>query len=145
MDEVTNQLSILLADTYALYLKTQNYHWHVKGAQFKALHELFESQYRELAEAIDEVAERILILGHKAPASFSEFNQLKRVKDGNSSLSANEMVKELAHDHGTLIKDLNKSLKIAQDQVDEGTVVLLSDRIAAHEKARWMLSASFEA
>ncbi|WP_131782223.1 Dps family protein [Legionella gresilensis] len=145
MKEVISQLSILLADTYALYLKTQNYHWHVRGPQFKALHELFENQYQELAEAVDEVAERILILGHKAPATFNEFNRLKRVKDGDSSLSANEMVKELAQDNGTLIKDLNQSLKIAQDQADEGTVTLLSDRIAAHEKARWMLAASADA
>ncbi|STX29524.1 starvation-inducible DNA-binding protein [Legionella beliardensis] len=145
MKDVISQLSILLADTYALYLKTQNYHWHVKGAQFKALHELFERQYQELAEAVDEVAERILILGHKAPATFNEYNQLKRVKDGNSGISANEMVKELANDHGTLIKDLNQSLKLAQEQADEGTVTLLSDRIAAHEKSRWMLSASSEA
>ena len=144
MKDVISKLSILLADTYALYLKTQNYHWHVKGAQFKALHELFERQYQELAEAVDEVAERILILGHKAPATFNEYNQLKRVKDGNSSISANEMVKELANDHGTLIKDLNQSLKLAQEQADEGTVTLLSDRIAAHEKSRWMLSASSE-
>ncbi|WP_419419040.1 Dps family protein [Legionella sp. D16C41] len=142
MNEVKNQLSILLADTYALYLKTQNYHWHVKGAQFKALHELFETQYQELAEAVDEVAERLLILGHKAPATFNEFNKLKRIQDGNSSLSANDMVKELANDHSTLIKDLNKSIKLAQDEADEGTITLLSDRIAAHEKARWMLSAS---
>ncbi|STX52162.1 starvation-inducible DNA-binding protein [Legionella busanensis] len=145
MSEVISQLSILLADTYALYLKTQNYHWHVRGAQFKALHELFENQYQELAEAVDEIAERILILGHKAPATFDEFNRLKRVKDGDSNRLANEMVKELAQDNGTLIKDLNQSLKIAQEHADEGTVTLLSDRIAAHEKARWMLAASADA
>lgn len=142
MSEVLKKLSIILADTYALYLKTQNYHWHVKGAQFKGLHELFEMQYQELADAVDEVAERILITGNKAPATFKEFESLKRIKDGNSSLSANEMVKELAEDHNTLVTDLNRSLKLAQENNDEGTATLLGDRIAAHEKARWMLHAS---
>ncbi|MDP1603163.1 MAG: DNA starvation/stationary phase protection protein [Legionella sp.] len=142
MDNVLKKLSIILADTYALYLKTQNYHWHVKGSQFKALHELFESQYLELAQAVDEIAERILITGNKAPATFSEFEKLKRIKDGNSSHNANQMVTELAEDHNTLVQDLNQSLKLAQETNDEGTVTLLADRIAAHEKARWMLNAS---
>jgi starvation-inducible DNA-binding protein len=142
MSDVLIKLSIILADTYALYLKTQNYHWHVKGAQFKGLHELFEQQYLELAKAVDEIAERILIIGHKAPATFKEFEQLKRIKDGNSNLAANDMVIELAHDHDTLVKDLNQSLKLAQQFDDEGTATLLGDRIAAHEKSRWMLNAS---
>lgn len=142
MSDVFNKLSILLADTYALYLKTQNYHWHVKGAQFKALHGLFEMQYTELAQAVDDIAERILIIGGKAPATFKEFEQLKRIKDGDSSSSANQMVTELADDHGTLVKDLNQSIKLAQEHHDEGTVTLLGERIAAHEKARWMLNSS---
>lgn len=144
MSDIFNKLSVLLADTYALYLKTQNYHWHVKGAQFKALHGLFEEQYVELAQAVDGVAERILIIGGKAPATFREFETLKRIKDGNSSLSANEMVIELANDHGTLVKDLNLSLRLAQEHHDEGTATLLGDRIEAHEKMRWMLNASRE-
>lgn len=144
MSTVIKKLEIALADTYALYLKTQNYHWHVKGPQFKSLHELFEMQYKELAEAVDQVAERILIIGHKAPATFSEFNKLKTIKDGDSSLSANQMVTELAKDNSTLVNDLNQAIKIAQENNDEGTVTLLSDRIAAHQKAHWMLAASID-
>lgn len=144
MSEVFKKLSITLADTYALYLKTQNYHWHVKGPQFKSLHELFEMQYQELAEAVDTIAERIIIKGDFAPATFKEFEQLKRIKDGDSTLSANQMVKELAHDHETLVADLNHSLKLANDQQDEGTATLLGDRIVAHEKARWMLASSID-
>jgi starvation-inducible DNA-binding protein len=144
MSDVIKNLEVVLADTYALYLKTQNYHWHVKGSQFKSLHELFEMQYQELALAVDNIAERILILGHNAPATFSAFNQLKTIKDGDSSSSANQMVSELAQDNNVLVKDLNKVIKIAQDNRDEGTVTLLSDRIAAHEKAHWMLAASMD-
>lgn len=144
MTDVLNKLSIILADTYSLYLKTQNYHWHVKGAQFKALHGLFETQYLELAEAIDQIAERILITGNKAPATFREFQELTRINEGDSSITANQMVMELADDHNTLVHDLNLSLKLAQQHNDEGTATLLGERIAAHEKARWMLNASRE-
>jgi starvation-inducible DNA-binding protein len=142
MTDVAHPLSVLLADTYALYLKTQNYHWHVTGPQFQSLHALFEMQYRELAEAVDEVAERLVILGHHAPATFKEYEHLKTIKDGVSHSSANQMVTELAHDHGVLVKDLNQSMVLAQKMGDEGTVSLLANRISAHEKARWMLSAS---
>lgn len=144
MNAVVKRLEILLADTYALYLKTQNYHWHVRGGQFKALHELFEMQYKELAEAVDQIAERILMMGHKAPATFNEFNQLKTIKDGDSSVGSNQMVSELAQDHNLLVKDLNLAIKVAQEQHDEGSVTLLGERIAAHEKAHWMLAASKE-
>ena len=142
MTEIANKLSILLADTYALYLKTQNYHWHVKGPQFKSLHELFETQYQHLAQAVDDIAERILITGHKAPATFKEFEHLKTIKDGNSSATANQMVLELAADHMALVKDLNQAMILAQKMKDEATVNLLADRLAAHEKAHWMLAAS---
>lgn len=144
MSAIIKLLEVTLADTYALYLKTQNYHWHVRGTQFKSLHELFEMQYQELAEAVDQIAERILMLGHRAPATFNDLNRLKTVKDGDSSISANQMVSELAEDNNILVRDLNQAIKIAQENNDEGTVTLLSDRIAAHEKAHWMLGASKE-
>lgn len=144
MNAMSKKLEVALADTYALYLKTQNYHWHVKGPQFKSLHELFEMQYKELAEAVDQIAERILITGHKAPATFNALNQLKTLKDGDSNLNANQMLTELAHDHSTLVKDLNQVIKIAQEHNDEGTINLLSERIGSHEKAHWMLKASEE-
>ena len=143
-EDMMNKLKVILADTYALYLKTQNYHWHVTGPQFKPLHELFEIQYRELAEAIDAIAERIRILGHIAPASFHDFMHLKTLQDGDAEHNSNQMVTELALDHGTLVRDLNQAMVLAQAANDEGTVALLSERIAAHEKNRWMLSASTE-
>jgi starvation-inducible DNA-binding protein len=144
MSEVANKLSVILADTYALYLKTQNYHWHVKGAQFKSLHELFEMQYQELAEAIDTLAERLVIMGHKAPATFKAFEQLKTIKDGDSNATAKQMVIELAADHTSLVRDLNATMKVVQQNHDEATISVLAERIASHEKARWMLSASHD-
>lgn len=144
MSDLMNKLSVIMADTYTLYLKTQNYHWHVKGPQFKPLHDLFEMQYRELAEAVDAIAERMLMLGHKAPATFKAFEQLKTIEEGNSDLSANQMVRELSDNHVSLLKDLNQAMSLAQKNNDEGTISLLSERIAAHEKVHWMLKASCE-
>jgi len=144
MSDLINKLSVILADTYALYLKTQNYHWHVKGPQFRSLHELFDLQYHELADAVDQMAERILIKGHNAPATFKEVERLKTIKDGQSTISANEMITQLANDHDTLVKDLDGAMLMAQKINDEGTVNLLANRIEAHEKARWMLRSSQE-
>ena len=143
-DQTISKLTLLLADTYALYLKTHNYHWHVIGPQFRTLHELFETQYRELAEAVDQVAERIRIMGHQAPATFSEYQRLKTIQDGHSDAPAHQMLLDLAHDHTVLLQDLNQALERAQQEKDEGTVTLLADRIAAHEKMRWILSVSCE-
>ena len=144
MDKLIQQLTVILANTYALYLKTQNYHWHVRGIEFRSLHKLFESQYQDLAEAIDALAERIVILGHHAPASFRVLNALKTIEDGNALHSAHQMLSELAADHMVLIRDLREVMGLASKVHDEGSIVLLSERVAAHEKMAWMLKASSE-
>jgi starvation-inducible DNA-binding protein len=141
-NDLHSNLAKLLADTYAVYLKTQNYHWHVKGPLFKSLHTLFEEQYIELANAVDEIAERILTLGRNAPATLKEFTELTSIKDGDSSLKANDMVTDLFNDHEKIIQDLYKTINSANAINDEGSASLLGDRIAHHEKIRWMLGSS---
>lgn len=132
----------LMADTYTLYLKTQNYHWHVRGPHFKTLHLMFEEQYMQLALGVDALAERILTLGHNAPATFAEFSQLRTLEEGDSKRTAEQMVAALCQDHQLILKDLYKVLKMAQELNDEGSATLLGDRIAEHEKNHWMLKAS---
>ena len=144
MSQYSDKMNVVLANTYALYLKTQNYHWHVKGPNFKSLHELFEGQYIELADAVDDIAERILTMGHDAPATFKKLDALKTINDGDSSIPANDMVKELANDNKVMSDFLNEVIQVASEHHDEGTAALLSERIAAHEKAMWMLGASKE-
>jgi len=141
-NKLISALTKVFADTYALYLKAQNFHWHVKGIQFKELHELFEKQYIELAQAVDDLAERIRTLGHMVPSSFSELNELKSLADGDSKQSGEAMLKEFLGDHRAVIKDLYTALKLAQAEGDEGSVVILSDRIAHHEKSAWMIDAT---
>ena len=91
-ETVAKGLSKLLADSYSLYLKTHNYHWNVTGPQFNSLHTMFETQYTELAAAVDEIAERIRALGHLAPGSYTEFAKLASIKDGDNTTSANALI-----------------------------------------------------
>lgn len=140
--DVINHLQTALADTYALYLKTQNYHWHVTGPHFKPLHDLFEDQYNDLFQAVDDVAERITTLGGKAPASFEEFVELTNIQSGQKDLPSEQMVEDLRDDHQTVIETFRSVLHAAQEVDDEGTASLVGDRMADHEKMRWMLASS---
>lgn len=141
---IAKSLESALADSYVLFLKTQNFHWNVTGPNFKSLHLMFEEQYNDLFLAVDLIAERIRALGSKAPANFSKYNKLTKIKDGNEELSANLMVKELASDQKVIIKTLTKVLQESQHIGDEVTAEIMTDRIKAHEKNAWMLNSSLE-
>jgi len=142
MKEIIKNLETILASTYSLAVKTQNYHWNVVSQNFKPLHELFGAQYSELALAIDEIAERIRALGPKIEASFSAFDSLSKVKNGNKNFSATEMLKDLALSHKIIVKLLQEGIKIAQKQGDEATADLLITRAKEHEKNIWMIESS---
>ena len=142
--ELAEQLSLLLADTYALYLKTQNFHWNVKGMRFASLHQLFENQYRGLSDAVDEIAERIRALGYVAPASFTEFLRMTAIEEGNGSLPASEMIRHLMVDNEKLSQSIRTFVPKAESGGDQATMDLFSRRMAAHEKAAWMLRSTLE-
>ena len=91
-NKITEALQIVLADNYALYLKTQNYHWNVTGANFRSLHLLFEEQYTDLFTANDDIAERIRTLGPKVPATLGVFALATNIQDGNENADAQTMV-----------------------------------------------------
>lgn len=139
---VTEALKSVLANSYVLYLKTQNFHWNVTGPNFHSLHLMFEEQYTDLQTAIDEIAERIRALGEHAPGSFAAFLKLASIKEENDVPSAAQMVEQLAKDHSTLLDSLQKLLAVSQKAHDEATASLASDRITIHEKFRWMLQSS---
>ena len=139
---VSTALKAVLADSYALYLKTQNYHWNVSGPHFKSLHLLFEEQYTDLALAVDAIAERIRTLGEKAPGSFAAYNALKTIEDGDEDAKSDVMVQMLADDQQRIIASLNAARKAAHTADDEVTIGMVVDRIAVHEKNAWMLRSS---
>jgi starvation-inducible DNA-binding protein len=141
-DQIASELTQLLADTYALYLKSQNYHWNVEGPMFRALHLMFEEHYIELRDAVDAIAERIRSLGHPAAASFAEFSNLTTVPDGDASLDAMDMVRGLAEGHETCARTARAVVKMAEEASDVATADLATVRVEVHEKTAWMLRAT---
>lgn len=140
--EVAEQLTKVLADSFAVYLKTHGYHWNVRGPEFFALHNLLEQQYREQWEALDEIAERIRGLGELAPQGYGAFANLTSIKDGDPEKDAKAMLEELMRDHETVVATARQALKVADDDGDDVTADLMTQRLAAHEKAAWMLRAT---
>lgn len=139
--EVSKSLFTALATTYALYLKTQNFHWNVKGDMFISLHLLFQKHYEELAEAIDEIAEKIASLDSYVDASFLRFNESTVIKDSKKKPTAKEMIKELLDGHETLIRLVRPLASRFQELQDDVSSDLMIKRLTAHEKAAWMLRA----
>lgn len=137
-ENVAAGLSKLLADTYAVYLKTHGYHWNVRGPNFSSLHNLFMAQYTEMWSAIDVVAERIRALGQLAPQGYGAFGKLSDIKDGDPSQTAEAMLKELLADNEALIA----TAKAAREGADDVTAAVIDDRIDAHQKHAWMIRAT---
>jgi len=136
---MTDGLSRLLADTYTLYLKTHNYHWNVVGPMFQTLHLMFETQYNELALAVDPIAERIRSLGAPALGSFREFAELSSVKADDDRPDATEMIRRLVADQETVARTARSMFPTGEKAHDEPTADLLTQRLQVHEKTAWML------
>lgn len=139
---VTDALKKILAETYGLMLKTQNYHWNVEGPEFASLHTLFETQYGDLFAAVDTLAERIRALGEKAPGSYTEFKKLSSSSEAIANADATQMLKDLHESNSILALQLKKGLAMADKAGDDATVDLFTQRIAVHDKAAWMLKSS---
>ncbi len=136
---ITDGLSRLLADTYTLYLKTHNYHWNVVGPMFQTLHLMFETQYNELALAVDLIAERIRSLGAPAPGSYREFAKLSSVTEDDDRPDATEMLRRLVAGQETVARTARSIFPMVEKAHDEPTADLLTQRLQVHEKTAWML------
>ncbi len=139
--EIAQAGAKLLADTYALYLKTHNYHWNVTGPMFNTLHTMFEAQYDELALAVDEVAERIRTLGAYAPGSFSEFSALTDIAEAVPGTKAEQMIVELADDQIKVSDAAAALARVAGSAGDDVSTDLGIRRQEVHQKNAWMLRA----
>ncbi len=138
---IAEGLSRLLADTYTLYLKTHNFHWNVEGPMFNTLHLMFETQYTELAQAVDLIAERIRALGFRAPGSYREYAELATVTDAEGKPAAEEMIAELAKGQEIVVRTAREVFPVVDEAHDEPTADLLTQRMQVHEKTAWMLRA----
>jgi starvation-inducible DNA-binding protein len=141
---VVQALSSLLASSYTLYLKTHNYHWNVTGPMFTTLHTLFETQYTDLATAVDEIAERIRALGAFAPGSYSAFAKLSAVKEETGRPEAKEMIRVLVSDQEAVRSSARRVIEAAEAANDQASVDLGTRRLAVHEKNAWMLRSHLE-
>lgn len=138
---VSVQLSKLLADEFVLYTKTRNAHWNVEGPDFHSMHLFFESQYEELDEIMDSVAERIRMLGHYAPATLKSFLQLTHLGElterSNDSLG---FIRELVEDHDSIIQFIRGNINpFANEYGDAGTSDFVTGLMETHEKMVWFL------
>ncbi|HMN68248.1 MAG TPA: Dps family protein [Bdellovibrionales bacterium] len=138
-EEIAKGLSRLLADSYTLYLKTHNFHWNVSGPMFNTLHTMFETQYNELALAVDEIAERIRALDEYAPGTYSEFAKLSTIAEANGVPQAKDMIQQLLEGHEAVARTARSVFPAAEKGNDEATADLLTGRIQLHEKTAWML------
>ena len=138
-EEIAAGLSRLLADTYTLYLKTHYFHWNVTGPMFQTLHLMFETQYTELALAVDLIAERIRALGFPAPGSYTEYAKLSSIPETTSVPKATEMIKLLVEGQEAVCRTARSIYAIAAKASDEPTADLLTQRLQLHEKTAWML------
>lgn len=141
---IADGLARLLADTYTLYLKTHNYHWNVTGPMFSTLHLMFETQYNELALAVDQVAERIRALGHPAPGSYKAFSRLSSIKEEEGVPAAEQMIRQLVIGQETVVRTAREIFPTVENANDEPTADLLTQRMQIHEKNAWMLRSMLE-
>jgi starvation-inducible DNA-binding protein len=141
---LAGHLSRVLADTYSLYLKTHNFHWNVTGPMFQTLHLMFETQYNELALAVDQVAERIRALGHYAPGTYSEYARLSSIPETEGVPKATEMIELLVKGNEAVARTAREAFSVAEKANDQPTADLLTQRMDVHEKAAWMLRSLLE-
>lgn len=135
-----DMLSTVLSDEMTLYIKTRKFHWNVSGESFMELHKLFEHQYKELEEIIDEVAERIGKLGGKTIGTMNQYAQHTRLKEWpNEYPNRMKMIEELMEDHETVIKELRKDVDKCEENGDAGTTDFLTGVMKEHETIAWTL------
>jgi starvation-inducible DNA-binding protein len=143
-EAIAGGLARVLSDSYTLYLKTHNFHWNVTGPMFQTLHLMFETQYNELALAVDLVAERIRALGLPAPGTYKQFAQLSAIKEDDGIPRAQDMIRRLVEGHETVARTAREVFKIAEAASDQPTCDLLTQRMQVHEKTAWMLRSLLE-
>jgi starvation-inducible DNA-binding protein len=142
--EVAAGLCRVLADTYTLYLKTNNFCWNVRGPLFFVLRQLFEQQNAQLSNALQKIAERIRTLGFPTPASFAEFYSLSVIEETEDILSAEKMIISALEGHEALAGTVRTVLRLAQQADDQVTAFVLIKQLQIHEKNVWILRSLLE-
>jgi len=143
---VVEMLQQLLADEFLLYTETRNAHWNVEGIDFHTKHVFFEEEYGKLEKIMDEVAERIRMLGFYSPGTLAEFLELSHLEEASpEQTDSASFMAILLKDHDTVIKFIRKSIgENAEAHNDEGTADFITGILQVHEQMAWMLRASLK-
>lgn len=144
MDKLVEALKRVLADTFALRLKAQYYHWNVEGPDFHQYHALFGDLYTAADANIDTIAEHIRALDSYAPGCFSRYMELTSIQDEHTVPNALEMINRISEDNKKLHAGLMTAHKLAEDQGQRGVVNFLEGLLDANEKTQWMLKATLK-
>ena len=139
--QLAEKLNHLLANYQIFYMNVRGYHWNVRGNDFFELHAKFEEFYTDLLTKVDEVAERILTLGHKPVHAYSDYIKLARIQEDKDVHDGTACVNGVLRGYQTLIEFQRELLSIASDADDEGTAAQAGDYIREQEKTVWMLNA----
>ena len=137
---VALRLNEILADEYVLYTKVRNYHWNVEGVNFMEMHKFYEEMYTGIDEVIDEVAERVRMLGHYSQGRLKDFLKLTSLKEEDYTNDQKQQMKNLLVDHETLIQSLRKDIKDFGDKYkDDGNTDFVTSLMQQHEKWAWFI------
>ncbi len=139
MDELTQQLKVALASTFAFYLKAHNFHWNVEGPNFPQYHRFLGKLYEEVFDAVDPLAENIRKLSSYTPGSFTRFAELSIIDDEVKVPTADVMMSRLLADNDKLITVLTTAFEMSEQAREVGLSDFLAGRIDAHKKHAWML------
>ncbi|MGK7390666.1 MAG: Dps family protein [Candidatus Cyclobacteriaceae bacterium M2_1C_046] len=139
--EIVQKMNLLLANYHVHYQKLRNYHWNVKGPDFFDIHEQFEIAYDEAKVNIDDIAERIRVFGQTPMSTLKEYLETSEIKETNTTLTSNEMVKEILNDFEVLLSFMSEVVDAAIEIGDVGTEDLMKDFMKRIEKTHWMLTA----
>ncbi len=138
---LAEKLNALLANYQIFYMNTRGYHWNIQGRQFFELHVKFEEQYNDLLLKVDELAERILTLGHRPLHAFSDYIAQSSIQEHKQAIDGKVCIEGLLAGYKTIIQMQRDLMEVAGEANDEGTAALMSDYIGQQEKTVWMLSA----
>ena len=140
---VVNGLNQLLADYQVFYQNLRGFHWNIQGHGFFVLHGKFEDMYNDVANKVDEIAERVLMLGGQPDNRFSEYLKAARLQEVANVSCGDDALKNVLDSYGYFIGEERKLMALASEAGDESTVAMMSDYLREQEKMVWMLVAYY--
>lgn len=142
--QVTDHLNHLVSDFMVLYMKLHNYHWFIEGIHFYALHQKFEEFYNEVTDYLDEIAERIIMIGGKPTGTLRDCLEITNIREAKGNENEKQMIVTLIQDFQLISREIIEGIKLAQDDSDEVTNDILVKIKSSLDKHNWMLTASYK-